>query len=192
MLAGGGKAAAHLLLPGLARAVALLDVAGAEEHADGAVARLEALLHVQRHPRGCAPRPRRGRRCRPGIPQRAHVGFARHRSALKILRQQAIGAADRDIGVIVGAHHADAGIHPDLVADRPVDDRDSSPSRSCCSTRAVTAARGEREDDREIFRPRARHHGVHGHFLDGEFPEFAEGGRPQPADDLVGLVARRP
>ena len=47
----------------------------------------------------------------------------------------------------------------------------------------------ERENDREIFRPGARHHRVHRHLLDGVFPGDAEFGRLHAADDLVRLAA---
>ena len=33
------------------------------------------------------------------------------------------GAADGGIGVVVGTHRANAPVHPDLLADRPVDER---------------------------------------------------------------------
>ena len=51
-------------------------------------------------------------------------------------------------------------------------------------------ARGrERKNDREIFRPRARHHRVDRDLLDGEFPLAAIGGRLHVADHLVRRVA---
>ena len=49
--------------------------------------------------------------------------------------------------------------------------------------------RRQRQNDREIFRPRARHHGVDRDLLDREFPGAADCGRLHMADDLVRLVA---
>ena len=56
--------------------------------------------------------------------------------------------------------------------------------------RAVMPLDGERQDHRQIFRPRTRHHRIDRHLLDRELPEFAERGRPQPSDHLVRRMAR--
>ena len=165
--------------------------AAAEENAHGGVGRLESLLHVQRLPGTFLLVLRKGDVVVAiAVALRAHIGLARHRAALEVLRQQAIGAADRCVGVIVRTHGADAAIHVDLVADRAVDD-----DHHRRGTRTRRARRelggGEREDHRKVFRPRAGHHRVHGDLLDGIFPGGAEFDRLQVADDFVRRVARR-
>ena len=124
------------------------------------------------------------------IAERAHIGFARHRSALAVLRQQAVGAADRRIGVAVRAQRADAAIHADLVADRTVDHAETG-LRGGAALPRRGARRGEREDDGEIFRPRAGHHGVDRDFLDRVLPGLAEIAGAHAADHFVGWLARR-
>ena len=56
--------------------------------------------------------------------------------------------------------------------------------------RAVIPLAGQREDHREVLRPRTRHDGIDRHFLHGEFPRLAEHRRPEPSDDLVRRMAR--
>ncbi len=119
---------------------------------------------------------------------RAHEALARHRAALQVLRQQPIGPADGGVGVIVRPHCADAGIHLDLVAHRAVDHHHRR--RRARGRAARRDLRGRnRQDDREILRLRARHHGVHRHLLDRVLPGRAKLGHLHLADDLVGFAA---
>ena len=83
---------------------------------------LEAVLHVERLP-GAALLVLGKGDVVVGvvIALRAHVGEARHRAALQVLRQQAVGPADGGVGVVVRSHGADARVHAELVAHRAVD-----------------------------------------------------------------------
>src|SRR6516165_11710287 len=116
----GTEATPHLLLPGLARPVTLLHVAQTEEHADGAISRRKAFLHMQRLPRTAFFVLGEAGAVGETVAERSHIGLARHRAALQVLRQQRVGAADRDVGVIVRSERADPGVHADLMADRAV------------------------------------------------------------------------
>src|SRR4030095_1051646 len=49
-----------------------------------------------------------------------HVARPGHRAALAILGEEAVGAADRRIGVVVGAEGARGRVHRDLAAHRGV------------------------------------------------------------------------
>src|SRR5580704_16389365 len=89
-IGGGGKAAPELCLPGVARAKSFLDIAQADEHAHGAVGRLETLLHMEWLPRAALLVLGKGEAIGERIAERAHIGFARHRAALAVLRQQAV------------------------------------------------------------------------------------------------------
>ena len=119
---------------------------------------------------------------------RTHEGDARLRAALQVLREQAIGPPDGRVGVIVGAHRADAPVHADLLADRTVDhDHGGGRARGRAARRHLGSR--ERQNDREVFRLGAGHDGVHRHLLDRVFPGGAELGRLHAADDLVRLAA---
>ncbi len=160
-------------------------VRAAAEHADGAVRRAEAVVGLEAPATGWPPRSRRSKAVvREAVALGAHVGEPGLRAALQVLRQQAVGAADRGVGVVVGAHRAEPGVHPDLGADRPVDDDHVVHRRRAGAARAH-AAGGECEDDREVLGPGAGHHGVHRDLLDRVLPRLAGVGRPHPADDLV-------
>ncbi len=122
------------------------------------------------------------------VAKRAHVGFAGRGAALHVLAEQAVGPPDRRVGVIVGTHRANAGIHPQLFADRSVDHRDRR-ERGGAAGPGGDAAGGHSQDNGQVVGTGAGHDRVDRDLLDVELPEFAEGGRPHPADDLLGGVA---
>src|SRR5688500_5660805 len=51
------------------------------------------------------------------VPLGAHVGFARHGSALQILRQQSESPAGGGIGVVLRSHRANSPVHAVLMPD---------------------------------------------------------------------------
>src|SRR5580692_2092981 len=185
-----GEAAPEFCLPGVARAKSFLHIAQADEHAHGAFGRLESFLHMERLPRAALLVLGKGEAIGKRIAERAHIGFARHRSALPVLRQQAVSPADRRIGVAVGAERTDAAIHADLVADRAVDHAEAG-HRGGAALPRRGVRRGKREDDGKILRPRAGHHRVDRDFFDRVLPGLAKIAGAHAADHFVRRLAGR-
>src|SRR5215469_13404816 len=96
------QATPHLFPPRQTRAVSLLYVAQPEEHADRAVRRLETFLDVQRLPGAALFIFSKADAVGEPVAKRPHIGFARHRATLQVLRQQRVGASDRDACVVIG------------------------------------------------------------------------------------------
>ena len=152
--------------------------AAAAEHADHAVGGLEALLHVQRLPRAALFVLGEGNVVvGVVVAERAHEGLAGHRAALQVLRQQAVGAADRRVGVVVRTHRADAR---SSCRSRGGSDRSPPPSprpsSTCCRAPTTSEAASARITGKYSGRAPG-HHRVHRDLLDRVFPLAAIGGR---------------
>src|SRR5206468_1181543 len=118
------------------------------EDAHGARVGPEPVLDVERLPR--APLLVLGERhavVRVVVALVAHVGDAGHRAALQVLGEQAVGAADGRVGVVVRPHGPRARVHRDLAADRSVDHRHRRHRARAASARRHARGRW-REDHR--------------------------------------------
>ena len=160
-------------------------VPAAEEEAHGAVGRLEAVLHVERLPRAALLVLGERRAVRVGVALRAHVGLARDRAALQVLR-----AAGRTRGRS-SRWRGCTGPRSPIPEFMPISLRIGPLTIAIVANdvvlleRAVMPLAAQREDDRQVLGPRARHDRVDRDLLDRELPELAERGRPQAPDDLV-------
>ena len=150
----------------------------------------ESLLHVEGLPGAPLLVLREGHAVvRVAVALIPHVAEPGHGAALPILREEAVGPADGGVGVAVGSHRAGARVHRDLVPDGAIDDGHGRHGARAAAPRRHPGG-GESQDHGEVLGPRPRHHGVHGHLLDGVLPVLAEVRGAHAPDHLVGLASR--
>ena len=110
------------------------DAAPDVEDRHRALVRAEAVLHVVWLPRALLlVLGERDAVVGEGGSLRAHVGEARRRPALQVLREQAVGAPDRRVGVVVRPERADARCSSRSRHGSGRSRRPCWPSTTCCS-----------------------------------------------------------
>ena len=176
----------------VARSVAGLRVPAAEEDADRAVGRLESPRRRGTAPTGCVPRPRGSRPCSSGncraCPCRCRRAPSRPAGSGSTGRRRGRCVA---LAWLYGPSAPMPEFMPISLRIGPLTTRNRRKGRRAARARG-DAARGHRQDHRQVLGPRAGHDGIDRDLLDVELPELAERRRAQPADDLVARDASCP